>query len=131
MVSISLILITFLLLILNLQKSKLTGLHPNLNLLNYKQLKQICMIDFILITKLLMETQNSRTLSFVSEMKMEMKFPLATLMMTVSRHVQLKVGIQKAYIIFTLFDFQTVPATIMLFIIRAMVQLSFMTHKTE
>ena len=131
MASISLILITFLLLILNLQKSKLTGLHPNLNLLNYKQLKQICMIDFILITKLLMETQNSRTLSFVSEMKMEMKFPLATLMMTVSRHVQLKVGIQKAYIIFTLFDFQTVPATIMLFIIRAMVQLSFMTHKTE
>ena len=131
MVSISLILITFLLLILNLQKSKLTGLHPNLNLLNYKQLKQICMIDFILITKLLMEIQNSRTLSFVSEMKMEMKFPLATLMMTVSRHVQLKVGIQKAYIIFTLFDFQTVPATIMLFIIRAMVQLSFMTHKTE
>ena len=131
MASISLILITFLLLILNLQKSKLTGLHPNLNLLNYKQLKQICMIDFILITKLLMEIQNSRTLSFVSEMKMEMKFPLATLMMTVSRHVQLKVGIQKAYIIFTLFDFQTVPATIMLFIIRAMVQLSFMTHKTE
>ena len=131
MASISLILITFLLLILNLQKSKLTGLHPNLNLLNYKQLKQICMIDFILITKLLMEIQNSRTLSFVSEMKMEMKFPLTTLMMTVSRHVQLKVGILKVHIIFNQFDFQTAPATIMLFIIGAMVQLSFTTHKTE
>ena len=61
------------------------------------------MTDYILSTARLMQTQNSRTLSFVSEMKMEMKFPLATLMMTVSRHVHSKVGTQKAHTVFILF----------------------------
>ena len=61
------------------------------------------MTDYILSTARLMQTQNLIMLSFVLEMKMEMKFPLATLMMTVLQHVHSKVGTQKAHTVFILF----------------------------
>ena len=89
------------------------------------------MTDYILSTAPLMQTQNSRTLSFVSEMKTEMKFRLATLMMTVLQHVQLKAGTLKAPIILTIFGYRTARMTIMLFTTEKMEQPIFMTHRME